>query len=457
MVRISVRHSVAAAYGLLFGRPFTVVGLTWLPAAFYAYAATYLIRHMNSVAALGAPGTTGRLGEFAYLPNFIALVAATALFGALISVSLSRHAFGMREEPAAAHLVFGMREFRLFLALLRYYALVVGSIVVFALVAGIAISQLTRNLSLPTVAITTQVAPLETWLNSVAATIASIFGLICAVRYGFFLPAIATVEDSARMGRARGLSQGNFWTLTAITLIVGGPAGILLVASEKTLVGLGIAGVSANALPFAAILTVGLIVLYALFAGASAAAYSEMAEAHVEDADPYHPGYEPAGVFAAPAEAQAESYEPAVHEAFIPPEPSYMEVATPEAEGASEAARTFNWMAPPAEAHFGSDPHDTNDTPVEHTVNGATTQETEEPSEDTAQDAHSDASLVARLANEAGALSGESPIGDATTPIVGIDAAPADVPDHAHDEEIPVPPFDPAGIASAQQVQHPPN
>ena len=76
-----------------------------------------------------------------------------------------------------------------------------------------------------------------------------------------------------------------------------------------------------------------LIVLYALFAGASAAAYSEMAEAHVEDADPYHPGYEPAGVFAAPAEAQAESYEPAVHQAFIPPEPSYMEVATPEAEG----------------------------------------------------------------------------------------------------------------------------
>ncbi len=455
MARISVRHSVAAAYGLLFGRPLTVIGLTWLPAAFYLFTATYLIAHMNAAMALEGAAAAGRLGDFAYLPNFIALLAATALFGALISVSLTRQAFGLHEEAAAAHLVLGMREFRLFLALLRYYAIVVGAIVVFALVAGIAISQLARNTSHGDLAFTWQSAPLEIWLNSGAAAIAMIFGLACAVRYGFFLPAVATVEDGARLSRAQGLSQGNFWTLAAITLIVGAPAGILLVASEKTLVGLGITGVaSANALPFAAILTLGLIVLQTLFAGASAGAYSEMAEAHVEDFEPSHRDivHEPASIFAAPQAIHLEDhereYEPIDHGAAAQQEASFMEVATPEADGASAVAHAHNWMAPEAGIQPVDSQGEAPEVQAEPSSEMAVAQNDEAESEDGVS------SVVARLAREAGKLSDEPAIGDATTAIVGVDSNGAGNSDHASGVALATPPFDPAGVAS---TQHPAN
>ena len=357
MAKISVRHSVAAAYGLLFGRPLTVIGLTWLPAVFYAYVATYLIRHMNAVMALSAPGAAGRLGEFAYLPNFVALVVATALFGALISVSLSRHAFGMREEPAAAHLVFGMREFRLFLALLRYYALVVGSIVVFALVAGIAISQLTRNLSLPTVAITSQAAPLETWLTFLGCgRRVDLPALIYAVQaMDSFLPAIATVEDGARMERARS-GAGNFLDDRGHHADRGrGPQGFywsrrkntrrarhcgrlrqrIAVCSDTD------GGTDRPLCAFRRCLGEGLI---------------QDGRSPCAGCGPVPPEVQ-AGRCAARSEAQAENWAVA-REIFLPPEPSRMDVATPEADGASDAAKVFNWMVPPPDSHFGSDPDD---------------------------------------------------------------------------------------------------
>jgi hypothetical protein len=91
MAKISVRHSVAQAYGLLFGRPLTVIGLTWLPAVFYAVAADFLIHRMDAAMATAVPSANGLFGQYAFF-YFIALVVATAFYGAVIAVPLTRQA-----------------------------------------------------------------------------------------------------------------------------------------------------------------------------------------------------------------------------------------------------------------------------------------------------------------------------------------------------------------------------
>ncbi len=146
MAKISVRHCVAQAYGLLFGQPFTLIGLTWLPALFYALATAWLIQRMDMAMAAAVPSGDGILGQYA-LFYFALLVVATALFGGTIAVSLTRQAFALREERVAAYLVIGARELRLFFALTRYYALTVMTLLVFATAAGIAVSQGTNYAS----------------------------------------------------------------------------------------------------------------------------------------------------------------------------------------------------------------------------------------------------------------------------------------------------------------------
>ncbi len=355
---ISVRHSVAQAYGLLFGQPLTIIGLSWLPATAYAIAAGYLIQRMDA-AAMAAPALNGLLGGYALL-YFATLLVATALFGALIAVPLSRQAFGLREERVAAHLVVGIRELRMFLALLRYYVVVVGALVVLAVAAGITISQGVRSAAAYGAAAGLYGIPLETWLNSAAGAAAVILFSILAVRYGFLLSALAAAEDEVRLGRAAALSRENFWTIMAIMLIVGAPVTVVFIAAEMTFGGFGAAGpglAPANAMIFAGILAAGLVILHALSAGASAGAYSEMAEAaaqesgHVERA-PYR-AFEPAMVSADMRTAQGEHGESASWEFHPPPTTDALSSNT---EHVAEAP-TMDWVPPP-DAHFGSDPHD---------------------------------------------------------------------------------------------------
>ena len=401
MVKISVRHGVAQAYGLLFGRPLTVVGLTWLPAVFYAIAAGYFIQRMNAAMAVAVPSASGLFGQYAFF-YFAALVVVTALFGAVISVPLTREAFGLRDERVAVHFVIGAREFRMFLALLGYYAILVAALVVLAIGGGVAISQATHYAASHGVAQSWLGVPLESWLNSAGGTIATIALLVLSCRYGFFLDAVAAAEDRARLGRASALSRGNFWSIAAIWLFVGLPAGAVLIACEMTFSGITPSSfASVGPMIFAGILAGGLVVLHALAAGASAGAYSELAEAAAQENEPY-PQHAPQHAYVAPATAFAQAAPEAVAESqpqveqtpvTIADEPQLstayeveatgaaalvaapaleaapaMDIVTPEADHAAQ-----DWVAPPADAHFGSDPHDAvhHDTAATQTAEAA--------------------------------------------------------------------------------------
>lgn len=469
MTKISVRHCVAQAYGLVLGRPLTVIGLTWLPAAFYGVCAAYLIGRMHSAMVEAVPSAGGLLGQYAFF-YFALLVAATALFGATIAVPLTRQAFGLREERAAVHLVIGARELRLFFALIRYYALTVATMVIFAIAAGIAVSQGTHYATENRLALDWLGIPLQTWLNSSAAAAAILLFLFFAVRFGFLLDAVASVEDHAGLGRVRALSHGNFSRIAAILVITMIPAGLLFVACEMTFGGLTLTAANqgfsldpADTTLFAGILAVALVVLHILAAGASAAAYSEMAEAAAqENVSTDRIGYrthEPAAAYAdagaAPADLRSGNY---VHEAAPVAESSpvaeqAMEIATPEADGATlaEPATIIDWMPPPADAHFGSDPHDA----VSHESDaGAARQADAGASEVPVASQAADATPEDTTAGHASdAVAAHPDIADAAAEAVG-DAA--EIPDHAHDAEIPPPPLDPAGAMSVQSGFHSP-
>jgi hypothetical protein len=313
MAKISVRHGVARAYGFLFGRLFQVLGLSWLPAVFYAVAATYLIQRVSGAMQSAVPADAGLLGEYPFF-YFLALIAVTAFLGAVIAVPLTRDALGLRDEPVAVHFVVGPREARMFFALLRFYAVEVVVLLVLAVAAGIGVSSAVRYADTQHLHLGWAGISLQGWLDIGAAVVAAAVFLMVASRLGFLLSPMAAAEKHVKLVRAGQLSRGNFWRIAFTYLIVGLPATLLLATCETTIGGLQMGKTLPSGMQafytvetghiaiFAAILAGGLVALQALFAGASAAAYDELAEAAAYEAAPVEvetPAYrEPVMAFA---------------------------------------------------------------------------------------------------------------------------------------------------------------
>jgi hypothetical protein len=315
MAKISVRHGVARAYGFLFGRLFQVLGLSWLPAVFYAVAATFLIQRMSGAMQSAVPADAGLLGEYAFF-YLSALVAVTAFLSAVIAVPLTREALGLRDEPVAAHFVVGGREARMFFALLRFYAVVVCALIALAFAAGIAVTTAARYAEVQHLNFNWAGIPFQMWLNLGAGLVAACVFLIVAARLGFLLAPMAAAEKHVKLVRASRMSRGNFWRIAFTYIVAGLPTTLLLLTCETTFGGLHMgktlpSGTQAfytvapdHIAIFAAILAAGLVVLQALFAGASASAYEELADAAAYETAPTAT---PAPAFHEPAMAFAEA------------------------------------------------------------------------------------------------------------------------------------------------------
>ncbi len=315
MAKISVRHGIARAYGFLFGRLFQVLGLSWLPAVFYAVAATFLIQRMSGAMQSAVPADANLLGEYA-LFYLLALVTVTAFLGAVIAVPLAREALGQRDEPVAAHFVVGLREARMFFALLRFYAVVVLASIALAFAAGIAVTTAARYADAQHLHLDWAGIRFQVWLNLGAGLVAACVFLIVAARLSFLLAPMAAAEKHVGLARAGRLSRGNFWRIAFTYLVVGFPATLLLLTCETSFGGLEMGKTLPSGMQafytvapdhiaiFAAVLAAGLVVLQALFAGASASAYEELA-----DAAAYETAHEaaPAATFPEPAMAFADA------------------------------------------------------------------------------------------------------------------------------------------------------
>jgi hypothetical protein len=279
---VPVRDSVVRGYTFLFARFFTVLGLGWLPAAFYGIACSWLLRAV-STGALGAPPSSGAFNQYS-LGYLAAMLLVTAFFSAPMLIPFTREALGMHEEAVAAHFSYGPREWRLFVALLRFFGIVGGALFVLVVGSGIAISQFAPGGAWLGV-------PGASWLNFLALTIVLSTGAFLSVRLGFFLAPIAAVEGHANLARAWVLSRQNFWRLAAIFLAVAIPMLFVVLIWEYALWGsdLGaatrVSGSGAlaifklqydHSISIAAMLAAALMAVNALFAPAAAEAYQAL-------------------------------------------------------------------------------------------------------------------------------------------------------------------------------------
>jgi hypothetical protein len=193
MTKISVRHGIARAYGFLVGRLFQVLGLSWLPALFYAVAATFLIERMSGAMQSAVPSDAGLLGEYA-LFYLIALVAVTAFLGAVIAVPLTKEALGQRDEPVAAHFVVGPREARMFFAVLQFYTVAILALIALAFAARSAVTAAAGYADAQHLHLDWAGIRFEAWLNLGAWLVAGAVFLLLAARLSFMLSPMAAAE-----------------------------------------------------------------------------------------------------------------------------------------------------------------------------------------------------------------------------------------------------------------------
>jgi hypothetical protein len=315
MGKVPVGRTISQAYRFLFLRPGAVLGLGWLPAAFYAGAAWFCLERLGHAMQVAVPSSAA-FNEFTAV-DFLALLLATALLVPTAAVAYADRALGRHSEHVAAHFVYGKREFRLSLALLGFYVLIIAVLAALAFLAQFAIGigmpkpgEAGSGFAMP---LEWYGVPLALWLNGAAAFLLAIVALFVSARAGFYLTVLATAEDHVNLGRAWALSRGSFWRLAVVHVVLAVPLALLVAGAVYLIEGDAIAdvlrtgwtgipseGMSAlyklqyeHAGALAGILAVGMIVTSALFAGASSAAYRAVVLGEEAEAPVSAPAYVP--------------------------------------------------------------------------------------------------------------------------------------------------------------------
>jgi len=290
MQKIAVARTIARAYGFLFGRIFSIIGLAWLPALIYAGGAYLLPPHLDSVMR-SAHASTGTMVQNVFV--YLGLVAAVFLLHAVIAISLTQQALGMRKEFALAHFVVGPRELRLTLAYLRLYVIfIVGCI---ALGAGAALGTMQAMQFAAaggkTALSVNGVSLLPAGFVVVVLVLVVAF-LLMILRLAFLIAPVAAVAQRASLVQSWRLTSGSGWRIVVVVLCVFVP--VLLLAATGLWLWSGNALLSAvhdmmatqpldatilarfeatHAFGLAAAGGVVLIIMAALQAGATAEAY----------------------------------------------------------------------------------------------------------------------------------------------------------------------------------------
>jgi hypothetical protein len=319
-MKVPVVQCIERGYGFLFREPLTIIGLAWLPAAFYALACGFWLRRLATAMLVSVRPAHGALNDFARL-DFLGLLVTTAVLSAAIAMPLTRQALGQGDERVAAYFVFGRREARLFAGLALLYALLLAWLVVSTLSLGMAVSAAQARLPAAWQGVSIPA------LLDVASAVAIVAGfLFLSARFGVLqAPAAASEQPSGTLA-AWLASRGNSWRLMAVSVAIAVPLGALLAAGLSLWFATPLDGLLSAALPgsqdaaryqylydhadaFAAVAAVALVLVQALFAGASALAYQAVTG---EAAEEFH------AEASAPAWTQQPAFAYAPHRATEP-------------------------------------------------------------------------------------------------------------------------------------------
>lgn len=213
-MRVLVGDTILRAWGFAGRRIVPLLGASWLTAAFYAAALAYFLGHLSDAMLVSPRPDPGSFNNFALFYMFC-VVLVTALANAAMAVPMFREAFETGGEWKTVYFSIAFREWALFSNTLLLYILIIGivSAIAFAGSVGIAVS-------LPMIGNGgiwhgIPAAPVMIGILTIAALAAALF---LATRFGFFLATTAVVDSPARLLRAWSLSRGNFWRILGLGL-----------------------------------------------------------------------------------------------------------------------------------------------------------------------------------------------------------------------------------------------
>lgn len=345
MVELSVGRVTGRAYGFLFGRLLSVLGLSWLPAVFFGAAVFVLLARVTPIVSQTTlPIDTRELDLLAGASAFVLLLA---FFAAVIAVPLTQQALGLREEHAIAHLVIGPRELRLFRALVEVIVVALSTAFVFALLAAFTVRLgLGRRVDALWHGI-----PVSELTTGTIAVVSLAIGAFLTIRFGFFLFPLAAQEGKARLARAWSLSGASFGRAALASVAIVLPLALALrgiehfaygpelsvvlakvsITHDPTLLDEWIAG---HAAQLALVAAVSLVVVTTLIAGASATIYRALTATEGAAGGAPTEASEPWGVTMAPLEARrtalVQSEETRTEETKTEPRPQTQDNNPPE-------------------------------------------------------------------------------------------------------------------------------
>ncbi|MBL6939907.1 MAG: hypothetical protein ISS15_19380 [Alphaproteobacteria bacterium] len=335
MHKVSVGSSIGHAYEFFLQNLTNVIGTAWLPALIYAVGFFLFFQHMHDWMPIERQDLAAVvLTAF----TFIGAWAFTLVIHAVIGISLTQEALGVRKDFTLAHFVIGPRELRLFFAYVRFYFVALLLYVAFAAVSVGAMyvaqhygSGLAPKIKLGEFSPAVVAAALLT-------IVLFVWYLLAMLRLFFLLAAVASAEHHARLSHAWSLTRGSELRILVVYIGTFLPLAIAAVVGLYFLIGPdqwahAIAAMQAqkagappalapfyaeHAFVFAAAVGVLSLLGSALLAGASAHAYRvtsghERAERE-DDAGQVDAALEPETVAAVPVVAPvAEELPAAVH------------------------------------------------------------------------------------------------------------------------------------------------
>jgi hypothetical protein len=239
MGKVPVGRTISGGYRFLALRPGAVLGMGWLPAAFYAAAVWFCLQRLGAAMLVAVP-SSATFNEFTAV-DFLLMVLATALLVPTMAVPFATVALGRPHEPAAAHFVYGKREFKLSLALAGYFALSIAILAAFAFVCQFAIGvglpkpgEQFSGFAMPAEWYGT---PLVLWLNGAAAALLAIVALFLSVRLGFYLAPLAAADEHVTLGRSWAVSAGSFWRLAVAYVALAIPVTLVFAGAVYAIEG----------------------------------------------------------------------------------------------------------------------------------------------------------------------------------------------------------------------------
>lgn len=198
-IKIPIGETVNAAYGFTFGSFTSIIKLIWLP--------MLLVVGLDYLQAQIAVGQ--ELSGLNFVRYVAYLVGMLLLFSIMIT-AVTERALGLRENVPLVHIALGMPEFRVFGALLTY-ALLMAFLALLvsagAFGANYAVSALAGGQAGQLAAATWQLAALG-------------FFIYCSVRLSFLLWPSVVAEQRISLERSWVLTEGNFWRLFLVQIVL---------------------------------------------------------------------------------------------------------------------------------------------------------------------------------------------------------------------------------------------